>query len=124
MYLTFLSGRLSQASVPPIERNAQMGLLLHDALIIGSGTQLVKFSELTIDMFRMVQNLEWEIDVPIRDPSGDSPQNRSGLGVPSKTPTSRPGNKGLTIQNIYLIAYLFQFLFRVCAFCTWQRKKC
>ncbi|CAH0716621.1 unnamed protein product, partial [Brenthis ino] len=86
-----VTGRLSQASVPPIERNAQMGLLLHDALIIGSGTQLVKFSELTIDMFRMVQNLEWEIDVPIRDPSGDSPQNRSGLGVTSKNPTTRPG---------------------------------
>lgn len=83
-----------------------MSLVLHDAMIIGSGTQLVKFSELTIDMFRMVQNLEWEIEVPIRDPSGDSPQNRSSLGEASKSATSRPGN----VRFYSIIFYFMQTL--------------
>ncbi|XP_026498595.1 protein SCAI [Vanessa tameamea] len=78
-----LSGRLSRHTIPSIERTLQMNLKLQDAIIIGSGTQLVKFSELTIDMFRMLQNLEWEIDVPIKDPSVDSPH---ASGETSKTP--------------------------------------
>ncbi|XP_050361163.1 protein SCAI [Nymphalis io] len=78
-----LSGRLSRHTIPSIERSHQMNFKLQDAIIIGSGTQLVKFSELTIDMFRMLQNLEWEIDAPIIHPPVDSPH---ASGESSRTP--------------------------------------
>lgn len=77
-----------------------MNLKLQDAIIIGSGTQLVKFSELTIDMFRMLQNLEWEIDVPIKDPSVDSPH---ASGETSKTP-KRIGNQN---KYFYIIIIFY-----------------
>ncbi|CAG9558205.1 unnamed protein product [Danaus chrysippus] len=84
-----VNGRINPLSIPPIERTAQMNLILRDAIIIGSGTQLVKFSELTIDMFRMVQVLEFEITVPIRDPSNNSP-NPDGKHAPPPPPPPPP----------------------------------
>ncbi|XP_063837575.1 protein SCAI [Ostrinia nubilalis] len=59
-----LSHRLSPMVTPPVERSPQMNLSLQEILIVGSSSQQVKFSELTMDMFRMLQTLE-------REPSGD-----------------------------------------------------
>ncbi|KAG5272084.1 hypothetical protein AALO_G00161480 [Alosa alosa] len=61
------SNRLQEGGVPPLEQGMVVGqLTLADALIIGNCTSQdnmevkVKFSELTIDMFRMLQALERE----------------------------------------------------------------
>uniref|UniRef100_A0A3Q3MWV3 Suppressor of cancer cell invasion n=1 Tax=Labrus bergylta TaxID=56723 RepID=A0A3Q3MWV3_9LABR len=55
------SNRLLEGSVPPLEQGMVVGqLVLADALIIGNCNNQVKFSELTIDMFRMLQALERE----------------------------------------------------------------
>ncbi|KAL0803225.1 hypothetical protein ABMA28_017309 [Loxostege sticticalis] len=59
-----LSHRLSPLITPPVERSSQMNLSLQEIVIVGSSSQQVKFSELTMDMFRMLQTLE-------REPSGD-----------------------------------------------------
>lgn len=45
-----------------------MTLSLQEVLIIGSSSQQVKFSELTMDMFRMLQTLE-------REPTGEQVQH-------------------------------------------------
>nr|XP_032527970.1 protein SCAI isoform X1 [Danaus plexippus plexippus] len=84
-----VNGRTNPLSIPPIELTPQMNITLRDAVIIGSGTQLVKFSELTIDMFRMVQVLEFEITVPIRDLSNNSP-NPDGRHAPRPPPPPPP----------------------------------
>ncbi|KAM8872734.1 protein SCAI isoform 1-T2 [Synchiropus picturatus] len=56
-----ISNRLQEGSVPPLEQGMVVGqLILADALIIGNCNSQVKFSELTIDMFRMLQALERE----------------------------------------------------------------
>ncbi|XP_018588434.1 protein SCAI isoform X1 [Scleropages formosus] len=55
------SNRLSEGGVPQLEQGMVVGqLTLADALIIGNCNNQVKFSELTIDMFRMLQALERE----------------------------------------------------------------
>ncbi|KAI5644827.1 protein SCAI domain-containing protein [Phthorimaea operculella] len=67
-YPVVLSHRLSSVTTPPLmERSQQMNLSLQEVLIVGSSSQQVKFSELTMDMFRMLQTLE-------REPSGEVPQ--------------------------------------------------
>lgn len=55
------SQRLQEGSVPPLQQGMVVGqLTLADSLIIGNCNNQVKFSELTIDMFRMLQALERE----------------------------------------------------------------
>uniref|UniRef100_A0A3B3QP88 Suppressor of cancer cell invasion n=1 Tax=Paramormyrops kingsleyae TaxID=1676925 RepID=A0A3B3QP88_9TELE len=55
------SNRLHEGGVPQLEPGMVVGqLALADALIIGNCNNQVKFSELTIDMFRMLQALERE----------------------------------------------------------------
>uniref|UniRef100_A0A3P9NGN9 Suppressor of cancer cell invasion n=1 Tax=Poecilia reticulata TaxID=8081 RepID=A0A3P9NGN9_POERE len=55
------SNRLQDGSVPPLEQGMVVGqLVLADALIVGNCNNQVKFSELTVDMFRMLQALERE----------------------------------------------------------------
>ncbi|XP_048469336.1 protein SCAI [Rhincodon typus] len=55
------SNRLAEGVVPPLEQGMVAGqLALADALIVGNCSSQVKFSELTIDMFRMLQALERE----------------------------------------------------------------
>lgn len=54
-------------SVPPPERPSVATLKLQEAVIVGSVSQQVKFSELTMDMYRILQTLEWE-------PTGEMPQ--------------------------------------------------
>lgn len=55
-----LSHRLSPLTTPPVERSALMSLTLQEILIVGNCCEQVKFSELTMDMFRMLQTLERE----------------------------------------------------------------
>ncbi|EEB18750.1 conserved hypothetical protein [Pediculus humanus corporis] len=55
-----LSHRLSPMTTPPVERSSIMNLTLQEILIIGNSADQVKFSELTMDMFRMLQTLERE----------------------------------------------------------------
>lgn len=47
-----------------MDRLSHMVLSLQEVLIVGSNSAQVKFSELTMDMFRMMQTLE-------REPTGD-----------------------------------------------------
>ncbi|KAK3527261.1 hypothetical protein QTP86_018624, partial [Hemibagrus guttatus] len=55
------SSRLQEGGVPQLEPGMVVGqLTLADALIVGNCNSQVKFSELTIDMFRMLQALERE----------------------------------------------------------------
>ncbi|XP_039287520.1 protein SCAI isoform X1 [Nilaparvata lugens] len=55
-----LSHRLSPLTTPPVEKSTQMNLSLQEILIVGNCNDQVKFSELTMDMFRMLQTLERE----------------------------------------------------------------
>ncbi|MFT7814276.1 protein SCAI-like isoform X1 [Arapaima gigas] len=56
-----ISSRLPEGGVPQLEQGMVVGqLALADVLIVGNCNNQVKFSELTIDMFRMLQVLEWE----------------------------------------------------------------
>lgn len=67
-----LSGsRLSPLTTPPCERSPHMTLSLQEIIIVGSACEQAKFSELTMDMFRMLQTLE-------REPS-ESNQMHSGM---------------------------------------------
>lgn len=52
--------RLSPLTTPPCERSPHMTLTLQEILIVGSACEQAKFSELTMDMFRMLQTLERE----------------------------------------------------------------
>ncbi|XP_051980768.1 protein SCAI isoform X2 [Xyrauchen texanus] len=59
--IVVLSNRLQEGGLPPLEQGMVVGqLTLADVLIIGNCNNQVKFSELTIDMFRMLQALERE----------------------------------------------------------------
>lgn len=51
---------MSPLTTPPVERSQYMTLVLQEILIVGSTSEQVKFSELTMDMFRMIQTLERE----------------------------------------------------------------
>ena len=55
-----LSHRLSPLMIPPVERSPVMTLSLQQVIIVGNLSEQVKFSELTLDMFRMLQTLERE----------------------------------------------------------------
>ena len=55
-----LSHRLNPLITPPVERSPIMTLSLQEVIIVGNVTDQIKFSELTLDMFRMLQTLERE----------------------------------------------------------------
>lgn len=55
-----LSHRLNAFNTPPLERTLANPLTLQEILIVGNTTNQVKYSELTLDMFRMLQILERE----------------------------------------------------------------
>ncbi|XP_026761617.1 protein SCAI [Galleria mellonella] len=92
-YPVILSHRLSSITTPPVERSPQMTLSLQEVLIIGSSSQQVKFSELTMDMFRMLQTLEREPSGEIQHMYDDSPRQRF-ISTPSA-----PTSKGYNIEN-------------------------
>ncbi|MGH0141180.1 UNVERIFIED_CONTAM: hypothetical protein FKN15_072719 [Acipenser sinensis] len=75
------SKRLVEGGVPQLEQGMIVGqLTLADALIIGNCSNQVKFSELTIDMFRMLQALE-------REPVNLATQmNKPGMLVSKQNP--------------------------------------
>ncbi|XP_078488918.1 protein SCAI [Ciona intestinalis] len=50
--------RMSSSSLPTLEKGVQTRVSLGDAIIVGNSPSQMKFSELTVDMFRMVQVLE------------------------------------------------------------------
>ncbi|XP_076455204.1 protein SCAI-like [Babylonia areolata] len=55
-----LSHRLTPMNTAPLEKGAPVYLTLQEILIVGNCHEQVKFSELTLDMFRMLQTLERE----------------------------------------------------------------
>ncbi|XP_077301693.1 protein SCAI [Arctopsyche grandis] len=96
-----LSHRLSPLTTPPVERSQVMNLTLQEILIIGSCTDQVKFSELTMDMFRMLQTLERE---PQEDynhlyDTSPAPLHGSGTGRGSGGYAGVPGSKGYPVEN-------------------------
>ncbi|KAF4521725.1 hypothetical protein B566_EDAN012173 [Ephemera danica] len=89
-----LSHRLSPLTTPPVEKAPIMSLTLQEILIIGNCTDQVKFSELTMDMFRMLQTLE-------REPQEDYNHIYDASPGPGRTPfttsltvTEKGGFKG------------------------------
>ncbi|KAL3871080.1 hypothetical protein ACJMK2_039100 [Sinanodonta woodiana] len=55
-----LSYRLTPLNTPPLEKGTHVFFTLQEIIIVGNCHEQVKFSELTLDMFRMLQTLERE----------------------------------------------------------------
>lgn len=53
-----VSHRLTPLNTPPLEKMSHMHFQLQEIIIVGNSSEQVKFSELTLDMFRMLQTLE------------------------------------------------------------------
>lgn len=79
--------RLSPLTTPPVEKSQYMNLTLQEILIVGSASEQVKFSELTMDMFRMIQTLE-------REPQEDFNHIYDASPAPGRVPYGVPGTKG------------------------------
>ncbi|XP_077398919.1 protein SCAI isoform X3 [Vanacampus margaritifer] len=102
--VTVISYRLQDGCVPPLEQGMVVGqLVLTDALIIGNSNSQVKFSELTIDMFRMLQALE-------REPANLATQtSKQGILEPTEKPAKRENpHKYLLYKPTF--SQLFTFL--------------
>ncbi|XP_068212778.1 protein SCAI-like isoform X1 [Palaemon carinicauda] len=87
-----LSHRLSGHNTPPLEKTPMMNLTLQEILIVGNCNDQVKFSELTIDMFRMLQTLE-------REPQEDVAQIYDASPAPSKIPFENGDTGGRTLKR-------------------------
>lgn len=74
-----LSHRLNPLITPPVERSPIMTLALQEVIIVGNITDQIKFSELTLDMFRMLQTLE-------REPQDDLAQVYDSSPAPGRVP--------------------------------------
>ncbi|XP_059849890.1 protein SCAI isoform X1 [Hemitrygon akajei] len=97
------SNRLAEGVVPPLEQGMVAGqLALADALIIGNCSSQVKFSELTIDMFRMLQALE-------REPINLTSQlGKTGAQEPTEKPSKRENpHKYLLYKPTFSQLYTF-----------------
>uniref|UniRef100_A0A3Q2P148 Suppressor of cancer cell invasion n=1 Tax=Fundulus heteroclitus TaxID=8078 RepID=A0A3Q2P148_FUNHE len=97
------SNRLQEGSVPPLEQGMVVGqLVLADALIVGNCNNQVKFSELTVDMFRMLQALE-------REPVNLATQtSKQGTLEPSEKPAKRENpHKYLLYKPTFSQLYTF-----------------
>ncbi|CAL4074369.1 unnamed protein product, partial [Meganyctiphanes norvegica] len=81
-----LSHRLCTHNTPPLEKATMMSLTLQEILIVGNCNNQVKFSELTIDMFRMLQTLE-------REPQEDVAPLYDTSPAPTKIPTFENGDR-------------------------------
>jgi len=79
-----LSHRLNPLITPPVEKSPIMTLTLQEVLIVGSCSEQVKFSELTLDMFRMLQTLE-------REPQEDMAQMYDQSPAPGRVPFENGG---------------------------------
>ncbi|KAL0279960.1 UNVERIFIED_CONTAM: hypothetical protein PYX00_001400 [Menopon gallinae] len=91
-----LSHRLSPLTTPPVEKSPMMNLTLQEILIIGNCADQVKFSELTMDMFRMLQTLE-------REPQEDFNHIYDASPAPGRIAFEKnysiSGGKGPYVQN-------------------------
>ncbi|XP_046912223.1 protein SCAI [Dermatophagoides farinae] len=74
-----LSHRMTPLNVPPMEKVMPSHLVLQEILIVGNCSDQVKFSELTLDMFRMLQALE-------REPQEDVNQMHDTSPAPGRIP--------------------------------------
>uniref|UniRef100_A0A8C7L7J5 Suppressor of cancer cell invasion n=1 Tax=Oncorhynchus kisutch TaxID=8019 RepID=A0A8C7L7J5_ONCKI len=99
-----ISNRLQEGGMSPLEQGMVVGqLTLADALIIGNCNNQVKFSELTIDMFRILQALERE---PVNLATTTS---KHGTLEPSEKPAKRENpHKYLLYKPTF--SQLFTFL--------------
>ncbi|XP_056601565.1 protein SCAI [Triplophysa dalaica] len=98
-----ISNRLQEGGVPPLEQGMVVGQLsLADVLIIGNCNDQVKFSELTIDMFRMLQALE-------REPVNLATQStKPGTLEPNEKPAKRENpHKYLLYKPTFSQLYTF-----------------
>lgn len=117
--LVSLSGsRLSPLTTPPCERSPQMTLSLQEILIVGSTCEQAKFSELTMDMFRMLQTLEREPQEGVPPlPGGHITTVHDASPATSRMPPygSMPGSKGTDGSIILIISSQFNLssIFRV-----------
>ncbi|KPM02146.1 hypothetical protein QR98_0005530 [Sarcoptes scabiei] len=77
-----VSHRMTSMNVPPLEKVMPSHLVLQEILIVGNCSDQVKFSELTLDMFRMLQALEREpqedVENQIHQDSSPAPVRQSG----------------------------------------------
>lgn len=85
---------MSPLTTPPVEKSQYMNLTLQEILIVGSASEQVKFSELTMDMFRMIQTLE-------REPQEDFNHIYDASPAPGRVPYGVPGTKGLVISSLH-----------------------
>ncbi|XP_076359489.1 protein SCAI isoform X1 [Tachypleus tridentatus] len=81
-----LSQRLSPINTPHMEKVSSSHLTLQEILIVGSCCDQAKFSELTLDMFRMLQTLE-------REPQDDSTQIYDASPAPGRVPFPENGEQ-------------------------------
>jgi hypothetical protein len=90
--------RLSPLTTPPCERSPHMTLSLQEILIVGSACEQAKFSELTMDMFRILQTLEREPQDSIHALAGPMIGPHTGphdtSPATSRLPYGVPGSKG------------------------------
>uniref|UniRef100_A0A8C7UJM1 Suppressor of cancer cell invasion n=1 Tax=Oncorhynchus mykiss TaxID=8022 RepID=A0A8C7UJM1_ONCMY len=99
-----ISNRLQEGGMSPLEQGMVVGqLTLADALIIGNCNNQVKFSELTIDMFRILQALERE---PVNLATTTS---KYGTLEPSEKPAKRENPHKYLLYKPTL-SQLFTFL--------------
>ncbi|XP_036018192.1 protein SCAI isoform X1 [Mus musculus] len=101
--IVITSNRLAETGAPLLEQGMIVGQLsLADALIIGNCNNQVKFSELTVDMFRMLQALE-------REPMNLASQmNKPGIQEPADKPTRRENpHKYLLYKPTFSQLYTF-----------------
>eukprot|EP00092_Neocalanus_flemingeri_P003583 GFUD01003843.1.p1 GENE.GFUD01003843.1~~GFUD01003843.1.p1 ORF type:complete len:573 (+),score=133.56 GFUD01003843.1:138-1856(+) len=82
-----LSHRLNPLITPPVERSPVMTLSLQEVIIVGNVADQVKFSELTLDMFRMLQTLE-------REPQDELAQVYDSSPAPGRIPLENGGVMG------------------------------
>ncbi|XP_049545809.1 protein SCAI isoform X1 [Anopheles darlingi] len=90
--------RLSPLTTPPCERTPHMTLSLQEILIVGSACEQAKFSELTMDMFRMLQTLEREptdsMHPMIGHPMAHGGPHDASPAASRMPPYGVPGSKG------------------------------
>ncbi|XP_067397803.1 protein SCAI isoform X2 [Emydura macquarii macquarii] len=101
--IVITSNRLTETGAPLLEQGMIVGqLTLADALLIGNCNNQVKFSELTVDMFRMLQALE-------REPMNLASQmNKPGMQESTEKPTRRENpHKYLLYKPTFSQLYTF-----------------
>lgn len=99
-----LGAPISAPNASALDRaSSPLALTLREALIIGSNSSQLKFSELTMDMYRIMQTLEREPNTDVNHLYDESPRQRN-----PPTP-SAINNKGKIIIKYHRLSWhLFQ----------------